>query len=92
MNKLKTVDGIIEAVGDTPLVRLNRVVPENGVQLYGKLEARNKDRHFKIDGKVVNFIAKFDIDEGTTQLSLQLTGYSLDSPLRKQARSRDPRS
>ena len=41
----------------------------------GKLEARNKDRRFKIDGKLVNFIAKFEIDEGTTQLSLQLTGY-----------------
>ena len=24
---------------------------------------------------MVNFIAKFEIDEGTTQLSLQLTGY-----------------
>ena len=24
---------------------------------------------------MVNFIAKFDIDEGTTQLSLQLVGY-----------------
>ena len=41
----------------------------------GKLEARNKDRRFKIDGKMVNFIAKFEIDEGTTQLSLQLAGY-----------------
>ena len=44
MNKLKTVDGIIEAVGDTPLVRLNRVVPENGVQLYGKLKNLVKER------------------------------------------------
>ena len=41
----------------------------------GKLEARNRDRRFKINGKMVNFIAKFEIDEGTTQLSLQLTGY-----------------
>ena len=38
----------------------------------GKLEALNKDRGFKIDGKMVNFIA---IDEGTTQLSLQASSW-----------------
>ena len=36
---------------------------------------RNKDRRFKNKGNMVNFIAKFDIDEGTTQLSLQLADY-----------------
>ena len=41
----------------------------------GKLESRNKDRRFKNKGNMVNSIAKFDIDEGTTQLSLQLTDY-----------------
>ena len=41
MNKLKTVNDILEAVGDTPLIRLNRVTPANGSALYGKLEARN---------------------------------------------------
>ena len=41
MSKLKTVDDILETVGDTPLVRLNRVAPANGSELYGKLEARN---------------------------------------------------
>ena len=41
----------------------------------GKLEERNKDRRFKNKGNMVNSIAKFDIDEGTTQLSLQLVGY-----------------
>ena len=28
---------------------------------------------------MVNFIAKFEIDEGTTQLSLQITGYDPSS-------------
>ena len=41
----------------------------------GKLVARNKDRRFKINGNLVNFMAKFDIDEGTAQLSLKLTDY-----------------
>ncbi|MDC0525807.1 hypothetical protein OAO87_02315 [bacterium] len=41
----------------------------------GKLEAQNKDRRFKIKGKIVNFIAKFEIDEGTSKLALQLSGY-----------------
>ena len=43
----------------------------------GKLEARNKDRRFKNKGNMVNFIAKFDIDEGTTQLSLELSDYDI---------------
>ena len=41
MSKLKTVDDILQVVGDTPMVRLNRVVVGNGSQIYGKLEARN---------------------------------------------------
>ena len=41
MSKLKTVGDILEAVGDTPLIRLNRVAPATGSALYGKLEARN---------------------------------------------------
>ena len=41
MSKRKTADDMLQLVGDTPLVRLYRVVPANGSQLYGKLEARN---------------------------------------------------
>ena len=41
MSKRKTADDMLELVGDTPLVRLYRVAPANGRQLYGKLEARN---------------------------------------------------
>ena len=36
-----------------------------------------KDRRFKNKGNMVNFIAKFDIDEGTTQLSLELSDYDI---------------
>ena len=38
---LKTVDSILDAVGDTPLLRLRRLVPDNGSEIWGKLEARN---------------------------------------------------
>ena len=41
MAELKVVDSILEAVGDTPLVELQRIVPANGSRLWGKLEAKN---------------------------------------------------
>ncbi|NKB67750.1 MAG: cysteine synthase A [Candidatus Latescibacteria bacterium] len=37
----KAVDNILETIGQTPLIRLNRVVPDNGCQILGKLEAQN---------------------------------------------------
>ncbi len=41
MSKRKIADDMLQLVGDTPLVRLYRVAPANGSQLYGKLEACN---------------------------------------------------
>jgi cysteine synthase A len=35
------VESILEAIGSTPLVRLNRCAPENGAELWLKLEYRN---------------------------------------------------
>ena len=35
------MESILEAIGDTPLVRLQRCVPENGADLWLKLECRN---------------------------------------------------
>jgi len=37
----KIVNNITEVVGDTPLVRLNRVVPEDSAEIYVKLEFQN---------------------------------------------------
>ncbi len=37
----KVVENILELVGDTPLVRLNRVVPVGAATVYGKLESLN---------------------------------------------------
>ena len=34
-------DSVLDLVGDTPLVRLNRVVPEGSATIYGKLESMN---------------------------------------------------
>src|ERR1700674_3272544 len=33
--------GILEQIGDTPLIRLTRCVPENGAEVWIKLESRN---------------------------------------------------
>jgi cysteine synthase A len=37
----KVVNNVLELVGDTPLVRLNRVVPADAATIYGKLESLN---------------------------------------------------
>ena len=37
----KVADSILDLVGATPLVRLNRVVPEGSAAVYGKLESMN---------------------------------------------------
>ncbi|MFV0438582.1 MAG: cysteine--tRNA ligase [Desulfopila sp.] len=34
-------DTILEAIGGTPLVRINRLLSREGVQIYGKVESRN---------------------------------------------------
>ncbi len=89
MNKLKTVDGIIEAAGDTPIVRLNRVVPENGIQLYGKLEARNptgsvKDRigasliqAAEADGRLTKGMTIVEPTSGNTGIALAMAAAAL---------------
>lgn len=41
MDNLKTVDTILDAVGSTPLIRLQHLLPGNGSEVYGKLEASN---------------------------------------------------
>ena len=41
MNQHRVADSIVDAVGETPLIRLHRVVPDHGVELFGKVEARN---------------------------------------------------
>jgi len=41
MGRQKTLNSIIEAVGNTPLVRLNRIVPDGSATVYAKLESFN---------------------------------------------------
>jgi cysteine synthase A len=41
MARQKTLNSIVEAVGNTPLVRLNRIVPEGSATVYAKLESFN---------------------------------------------------
>ena len=41
MARTKVLDNILEAVGNTPLVRLNRIVPDGGATVDAKLESFN---------------------------------------------------
>ncbi len=41
MGRRRALDNILETVGDTPLVRLNRIVPEGAATVYAKLESFN---------------------------------------------------
>ena len=89
MSKLKTVDNILQTVGDTPLVRLNRVVPENGSELYGKLEACNpagsiKDRigasmirAAEADGRLSKGMTIVEPTSGNTGISLAMAAAAL---------------
>ncbi|WP_338750762.1 cysteine synthase A [Bacillus sp. FJAT-52991] len=44
---MKTVHNIAELIGDTPLVKLNRLNPENGADVYVKLEFFNPSKSVK---------------------------------------------
>ncbi|MCU6339803.1 pyridoxal-phosphate dependent enzyme, partial [Enterobacter quasiroggenkampii] len=37
----RIVNSVTELIGDTPLVRLNRIVPEDSAEIYVKLEYQN---------------------------------------------------
>lgn len=51
----KLVQNITELIGDTPLVRLNRVVPEDSAEVYVKLEFQNPGASVK-DRIAINMI------------------------------------
>ena len=38
------MESILDAIGNTPLVRVRRCAPSNGAELWVKLEYRNPDR------------------------------------------------
>jgi cysteine synthase A len=41
LEALQTADNILETVGGTPVIRLQRIVPPGGGAIFGKLESRN---------------------------------------------------
>ena len=43
----KAVDSILDVIGNTPLVKLHRVVPKNGADIYTKLEYLNPSGSYK---------------------------------------------
>ena len=84
-------DGVIDAIGQTPLVRLALPAPE-GVEVYAKLELQNlfamKDRVAKqviLDAKRTGLLADgapiIESSSGTMALGLALVGTSLGHPV-----------
>jgi cysteine synthase A len=87
------LDNILEAVGNTPMVRLNRVVPEGAATVYAKLESFNpmssvKDRIAKAmievaerKGKVTKDTTIIEPTSGNTGIGLAMVcavkGYKL---------------
>lgn len=66
---MKVVNNIAELIGDTPLVKLNHLAPENGASVYLKLEFFNPSKSVK-DRAAYNMIAEAEkaglLKEGAT--------------------------
>ncbi|MRG86321.1 cysteine synthase A [Salinibacillus xinjiangensis] len=66
---LRKVDNIAELIGDTPLVKLNKITPENGATIYLKLEMFNPSKSVK-DRAAFNMIIEAEkqgfLKEGST--------------------------
>jgi cysteine synthase A len=93
MARAKVLNNILEAVGNTPMVRLNRIVPEGGATLYAKLESFNpmwsvKDRIAKAmveagekKGKITKDTVLIEPTSGNTGIGLAMVcavkGYKL---------------
>jgi len=84
MARAKVLNNILEAVGNTPMVRLNRIVPEGGATLYAKLESFNpmwsvKDRIAKAmieagekKGKITKDTTLIEPTSGNTGIGLAM--------------------
>ena len=93
MARAKVLNNILEAVGNTPMVRLNRIVPEGSAAVFAKLEAFNpmwsvKDRIAKAmieaaekKGKVTKDTTIIEPTSGNTGIGLAMVcavkGYKL---------------
>ena len=93
MARPRVLDNILETVGNTPMVRLNRVVPEGAATVYAKLESFNpmssvKDRIAKAmievaerKGKVTKDTTIIEPTSGNTGVGLAMVcavkGYKL---------------
>jgi cysteine synthase len=65
---MKVVDNIAELIGDTPLVKLNRLSPPNGATIYVKLEFYNPSRSVK-DRAAYNMIIQAEKEGRLTKES-----------------------
>ena len=65
MRRVETASSLLDLVGNTPLVELQRVQPENGVRLFAKLEGQNPT------GSIKDRVAKAMIEAAETSGELE---------------------
>ncbi len=85
----KAVDSILDVIGNTPLVKLHRVVPKNGADIYTKLEYLNPSGSYKdrialemirsaeAEGKLKPGYTIVEASTGNTGTALSLVGTRL---------------
>ena len=67
------LNNILEAIGNTPLVRLNRVVPEGSAEIYAKLEFMNPG------GSIKDRMAKYIIEDAEKRGALKPSGMIVEN-------------
>jgi len=86
---MKVVDSILDLIGDTPIVRLRRVVPRSGAEVFAKLEYLNPSGSYKdrialemiraaeAEGKLKPGYTIIDASTGNTGTALSFVGTRL---------------
>ena len=68
----RIVQSVTDLIGDTPLVRLNRLVPEDSAEIYVKLEYQNPGASVK-DRIAISMIEVAEQEGSLNQATLSLS-------------------
>lgn len=69
-NEIKVANDIVATIGETPLVRLDKLFPSSGASFYGKLEAANPSGSLKDRTSI--FMLKRALEEGEIKKEIPL--------------------
>ena len=70
---MKIADNVLDLIGNTPMVRLNRVVPAGSAEVIGKMESLNPAGSVK-DRIALNMINAAERDGNRTAVPLRSAG------------------